>query len=304
MKASEFIGAALLAAFVLGLMPGSGAADPRIPGRDSYDVTDQNPSWADACRSGWRNSEAYNSCTARGTVRVDMTRTCTVSADCKTGAGGTAIANHRGKASDLRSLRNCDGKLLRTACPPPPAAAGTAAPPRPRRHQGEADRFGLPDAQRSVCRRMAQRALRHSPQLLERRSRLHRAPDLGTAGLRAPVQGHRHLPHVRDDRRAGQAGQRPHHVGDGQTVGHSQHPGVRRGIDGRRVPGRHGRHRPAVRRSRRLSPAPRKRRRPSPVAPRRATIPHSSAREPTQPPTRGLRGRCIRLLTSANSRIV
>ncbi len=129
MKTSELIGAALLAAFALGLMPDSGAADPRIPGRDSYDVTDQNPSWADACRSGWRNSEAYGSCTARGTVRVDMTRTCTVSADCKTGSGGTAIANHRGKASDLRSLRNCDGKLLRTACPPPPPPP---EPPHPR----------------------------------------------------------------------------------------------------------------------------------------------------------------------------
>lgn len=131
MKTSRFIaakGAALLALFVLGLMPGSAEADPRIPGRDPYDVTDQNPYWAEACRKGWRNSDAYGSCTTRGTVRVDGTRTCTLSADCTTDAGGTAIANHRGKAGDLRSLRNCDGKLVRNACPPPPPPPQPAHP--------------------------------------------------------------------------------------------------------------------------------------------------------------------------------
>ena len=130
MKTDRWIvtwGAVLL---LLGLLPGAVLADPKVPGReDPYDVTDQEPYWAEECRSGWRASDAHGSCTTRGTVRVDMTRTCTLSADCQTAGGGTAIANHRGKARELRTLQNCDGELVRNACPPPPPPP---EPPHPR----------------------------------------------------------------------------------------------------------------------------------------------------------------------------
>lgn len=130
MKAGKFIAAQGAVLLVLGLMLSSAAADPPLPGGINYDdVTDQNPSWADACRNGWRNSDAYNSCTTRGTVRVDFTKTCTVNADCTTDDEGTKSVFHRGKASDLRTLQNCDGDLVRTACPPPPPPPD---PPHPR----------------------------------------------------------------------------------------------------------------------------------------------------------------------------
>ena len=121
MKAGKFIAGAGAVLLVLGLMPGSGAADPKLPGnQDPYDATNSNPSWASACRTGWRNSDAYDSCTTRGTVRVDFTKTCTVDANCDTDDGGTQSTHHRGKATDLRTLVNCDGDLVRNACPPPP----------------------------------------------------------------------------------------------------------------------------------------------------------------------------------------
>lgn len=121
MKTYKFIAAQGAALLVLALMLSSALADPQLPGnQDSSDVTDQNPSWATACRNGWRNSTAYNSCTTRGTVRVDFTRTCTVDANCTTDDGGTKAVHHRGKAGDLRTLVNCDGDLVRNACPPPP----------------------------------------------------------------------------------------------------------------------------------------------------------------------------------------
>ncbi|MCY4384410.1 MAG: hypothetical protein OXE44_14800 [Nitrospinae bacterium] len=128
-KLISALGAALL---VLGLMLSSAAADPRPSGGgDPYDVTDDSyySSWARDCRNGWRNSDAKNSCTTSGTVRVDFTRKCTVTADCTTEDGGTKNVSHRGKADQLRTLVNCDGDLVRNACPPPPPPPD---PPHPR----------------------------------------------------------------------------------------------------------------------------------------------------------------------------
>ncbi len=124
-KPAAVLGATLV---VLGFMVGSAAADPIIPGRDTSDVSDSNPSWISECNTGWRNSTAYTTCTTRG-MRVDFTRTCTVDADCTDDDGGTKSVHHRGKASEVRTLVNCDGDLVRTACPPPPPPPD---PPHPR----------------------------------------------------------------------------------------------------------------------------------------------------------------------------
>ena len=131
MKTVKFILAQAASLLVLGLMAGSVPADPKLPdGRDSSDVTDDPyySSWASDCRSGWKNSGAYSTCTTRGTVRVDFTRKCTVNADCTTDDGGTKSTHHRGTAAELRTLVNCDGDLVRNACPPPPPPPEPAHP--------------------------------------------------------------------------------------------------------------------------------------------------------------------------------
>ena len=131
MKMGKFILAQAASLLVLSLMLGSALADPKPSGGgDSSDVTDDPyySSWASDCRKGWRNSGAYSTCTTRGSVRVDFTRKCTVNADCTTEDGGTKSTYHRGKADELRTLVNCDGDLVRSACPPPPPPPEPAHP--------------------------------------------------------------------------------------------------------------------------------------------------------------------------------
>ena len=123
-KSVAVLGAALV---VWGVMLGSASADPDT-GRDPYDASSSNPSWVSDCTTGWQNSEAYNSCTMRGSMRVDFTKKCTVDANCTTDAGGTKSTHHRGKAAQLRTLVNCDGDLVRDACPPPPPPPEPAHP--------------------------------------------------------------------------------------------------------------------------------------------------------------------------------
>ena len=129
MTAGKALAVQLTALLVSGFMLGSAAADPVVEGRDVYDVSDDNPTWVSDCTKGWKNSDAYNTCTMRGSMRVDFTRKCTVDANCTTDAGGTKSTHHRGKADELRTLVNCDGALTRNACPPPPPPPD---PPHPR----------------------------------------------------------------------------------------------------------------------------------------------------------------------------
>ena len=129
MTAGKVLAVQLTALLVSGVMLGSAAADPDVGGSDPYDVSDDNPSWVNDCTTGWRNSSAYDTCTMRGSMRVDLTRTCTVDANCTTDAGGTKSTHQRGTAAQLRTLVNCDGDLLRDACPPPPPPPD---PPHPR----------------------------------------------------------------------------------------------------------------------------------------------------------------------------